>query len=197
MNATSSGVRLRSFLVVLPTIDRRGEEAAGQDGKIGGQHADRRAADADGRLPRRAGARAVFADLQPSLASVIERLDDAAADKDVAAVWLKIEDLAIGRAKLHELRGAVARLRKADKPVYAELTTADTGQYLLAAACDKIVMPPSGMLIVPGVRAEITFYKGLLDKLGLQVRRPANGQVQRRRRTDDPQRNEQAAAGEL
>ena len=29
-------------------------------------------------------------------------------------------------------------------------------------------MPPSGMLIVPGVRAEVTFFKGLLDKLGLQ-----------------------------
>ena len=62
----------------------------------------------------------------------------------------------------------MARLRKAGKPVYAELTTADSSPYLLAAACDKIVMPPSGMLAVPGVRAEITFYKGLLDKLGLQ-----------------------------
>ena len=29
-------------------------------------------------------------------------------------------------------------------------------------------MPPSGVLIVPGVRAEMTFFKGLLDKLGLQ-----------------------------
>ena len=29
-------------------------------------------------------------------------------------------------------------------------------------------MPVSGMLMVPGVRAEVTFYKGLLDKLGLK-----------------------------
>ena len=29
-------------------------------------------------------------------------------------------------------------------------------------------MPASGMLIVPGVRIEVTFYKGLLDKLGLK-----------------------------
>ena len=60
-------------------------------------------------------------------------MDAAAADKDVAAVWLKIEDLAVGRGKIYELRGAIARLRKANKPVYAELTTADSGQYLLAA----------------------------------------------------------------
>ena len=111
---------------------------------------------------------ALFGEMQPSLATVIERMDEAAADKDVAAVWLQIEDLDIGRGKIHELRAAIARLRKAGKPVYAELTTAERGQYLLAAACDEVVMPPSGMLILPGVRAEVTFYKGLLDKLGVQ-----------------------------
>jgi protease-4 len=110
----------------------------------------------------------LFGELRPSLASIVQRLDAAAADKDVSAVWLKIEDLVTGRGKIYELRGAIARLRQAKKPVYAELTSADGGQYLLAAACEQIVMPPSGMLIVPGVRAEVTFYKGLLDKLGLQ-----------------------------
>jgi len=105
----------------------------------------------------------LFGDLQPCLATIVRRIDDAAADKDVAAVWLKIGDLAIGRAKVYELRGAIARLRKANKPVYAELTTADTRQYLLATACDRVVMPPSGVLVIPRVRAEITFFKGLLD----------------------------------
>lgn len=107
-------------------------------------------------------------DLRPSLAAIVQRMDAAATDNDICAVWLKMEDLSIGQAKIHEFRGAVARLRKAHKPVYAELTTADTGYYLLATACDKIIMPPSGMLLLPGVRAEVTFFKGLLDKLGLQ-----------------------------
>jgi protease-4 len=110
----------------------------------------------------------LFGEMRPSLASIVGRMDAAAADKDVSAVWLKIEDLLVGHGKIYELRGAIARLRQAKKPVYAELTSADGRQYLLAAACGQVVMPPSGMLIVPGVRAEITFYKGLLDKLGLQ-----------------------------
>ena len=58
-------------------------------------------------------------------------------------------------------------------------------------------MPPSGMLIIPGVRMEITFYKGLLDKLGLQFDGLQDGQVQGRRRAAIAQRNEQAAAREL
>jgi protease-4 len=110
----------------------------------------------------------VFGDVKPTLAKLVERLDAAAADKDVAAVWLKIDDLDIGRAKVYEIRGAIARLRKAHKPVYAQLTTADSRQYMLATACDRVVMPPSGVLLIPGVRAEVTFFKGLLDKLGLQ-----------------------------
>lgn len=122
----------------------------------------------DGEYPEGAGSPGIFGDLEPSLATLVQRMDAAATDKDVVAVWLKVDNLAIGRAKIYELRGAIARLRKANKPVYAELTTAATGQYLLASACDQIVMPPSGVLVIPGVRAEITFFKGLLDKLGLE-----------------------------
>ena len=121
-----------------------------------------------GDFPEGPAAPGLFGKMKSTLAATIQRIDAAAEDKDVSAVWLKIEGLSIGRGKLNELRGAVARLRKAKKPVYAELTTADTSAYLLAASCDRIVMPPSGMLIVPGVRIEVTFYKGLLDKLGLQ-----------------------------
>jgi ClpP class serine protease len=110
----------------------------------------------------------LFGDARQSLRTVIGRIDQAAGDDAVGAAVLRIQGSDLGRAKLHELRAAVARLRKAGKPVYAELTSAGTSQYLLAAACDEIVMVPAGTLTLPGVRAEATFYKGLLDKLGIQ-----------------------------
>ncbi|MEN6457627.1 MAG: signal peptide peptidase SppA [Thermoguttaceae bacterium] len=110
----------------------------------------------------------MFGEMTPSLGTIVGRLDAAAADKDVAAVWLRIDDLQVGRGKINELRGAIARVRKAGKPVFAEISTAETGHYLLAIACDQVAMPSSGVLLIPGVRMEITYYKGLLDKLGLQ-----------------------------
>jgi protease IV len=121
-----------------------------------------------GEYPEGPGAPGLFAELEPSLGAIVEKLDAAAADKNVAAVWLRIEDLSLGRGKIYELRQAIQRVRKAKKPVYAELTTAETGQYLVAAACDEIWMPECGILIIPGVRMEVTFFKGLLDKIGLQ-----------------------------
>jgi protease-4 len=121
-----------------------------------------------GEMPEGPTQPGLFGELQPSLTKLLERLDDAAADKAVAAVWLRIEDLELGRGKINEIRAAIARIRKAGKPVYAELTTAESGPYLLAAACDRVFMPSAGVLVLPGVRAEVTFYKGLLDKLGME-----------------------------
>ncbi len=109
----------------------------------------------------------IFGDLKPSLRTIIDRIDQAAEDQDVDAVVLTIEDLELGQGKVHELRAAIARFRKHGKPIYAQLTSADTRQYLLAIACDEVFMPCSGMLIMPGLRAEMTFYKGLFDKLGI------------------------------
>ncbi|MCR4415807.1 MAG: signal peptide peptidase SppA [Thermoguttaceae bacterium] len=120
-----------------------------------------------GEYPEGPAASGLFGEARTSLAAAIQRLDRAA-ESPVAAVLVQVDDLDLGPGKVHEFREAIRRLRKSGKPVIAELATAQTNQYLVAAACDEIVMAPSGTLLIPGVRAEMTFYKGLLDKLGLE-----------------------------
>jgi protease IV len=121
-----------------------------------------------GEYPEAPAGADLFSEIRPTLSSVVGRIDAAAKDKDVAAVWFKLEGLSVGRGKINELRAAIARLRKAHKPVYAELVTAEPGEYLVASACDEVFMPESGTLIIPGVRAEMMFFKGLLDKIGVE-----------------------------
>ncbi len=111
----------------------------------------------------------LLGEVQKSLADLIRRIDEAAGDDDVDALVLRIEGTSLGRGKIHEIRQAVKRCRQAGKPVFAQLAMADAGDYLLASACDQIVMVPSGSLIMTGVRAEMTFYKGLFDKLGIHA----------------------------
>lgn len=110
-----------------------------------------------------------FGEIKPSLASLIGRFDALVEDKSIDAVVLDLEDAELGAGRVSEIRQAIGRVRAAGKPVYAVITAADAGQYLLAAACDEIVMVPSGMLLIPGVRAEVTFFKGLLDKIGVEA----------------------------
>ena len=42
-------------------------------------------------------------------------------------------------------------------------------EYYIATAADKIFLPPSGDLYVNGFAAEAMFYKGSLDKLGIEA----------------------------
>jgi protease-4 len=110
----------------------------------------------------------LFGSVSESLTEAIARLERAATDKRVSGLLLKIEGPSLGRAKLAEFQRAIAKFREQGKPVYAWLADGSSSGYLLATACDEIVMPESGTLMLLGVRAEVTFYKNLFDKLAIQ-----------------------------
>ncbi len=122
-----------------------------------------------GSLPESAGQMGIFGDLEIHLSDLIARLDRAAADKEISAIVLKIRSPEIGPAKLREVRDGIARLRKSGKKITAELESGSTPDYLIASACDEIMMPESGEIMILGVRAELMFYRGLFDLLGIQA----------------------------
>ena len=111
----------------------------------------------------------IFGELKPHLREIIERLDKAAKDDKIAGVVIKLRGPELGMGKVDELRGAIARVRKAGKKVYADVDETQTKDYLIASACDEIVVPPTGSLLLTGLQAQLTFFKGLLDKLGVEA----------------------------
>jgi protease IV len=122
-----------------------------------------------GSLPDGVGQGGLLADVAPHLHRIIERLDKAAADQRVKAVVLSIESPDLGRARADEVRAAIARLRKAGKPVAAHLVGSAPVHYMVALACDTITMPPAATLEITGVRTEVMFFKDLFDLLGLKA----------------------------
>ena len=110
-----------------------------------------------------------FGETQLDLREAINRLDKASKDKSIAGLVLDIQNPAIGRGKIDELRAAIGRFRAAGKKAYAMLDTAMPADYLVACACDEIVMPETGIVLLPGIHAEATFYKGMLAKLGIEA----------------------------
>lgn len=120
-------------------------------------------------LPESSGQIGPFGESQLDLRETVNRLDKASKDKSIAGVMLDIQDFSIGRGKIEELRGAIGRFRAAGKKAYAVMESAMPADYLVACACDEIVMPESGTLILPGIHAEATFYKKLLGKMGIEA----------------------------
>ena len=122
-----------------------------------------------GSIPDGVGQGGLLADVSPHLHRLVERLDKAATDTRVKGVVLTIESPAIGRGRAEELRAAIGRIRKAGKPVAAHLIGADPVHYVVASACDTVAMPPAATLEITGVRTEVTFFKAMLDKLGVDA----------------------------
>jgi protease-4 len=96
-------------------------------------------------------------------------LHRATGDTRVKALILEPRGLDAGWAKLEELRSEILAFKASGKPVYAFLRNAGTREYYLATAADKIYMAPEDELDVKGLRAELLFLKGTLDKLGVSM----------------------------
>lgn len=122
-----------------------------------------------GSLTEKAASPGLFGELEKTMTQMVRRLDRAANDNEIKGVLLKIRSPDVGRGKVEEIRAAIARVQAKGKPVVAQLQTAMPADYMIASACDKIVMPESGVLAVTGVRAEIMYYKNLFDRIGIHA----------------------------
>src|SRR4051794_10571979 len=101
--------------------------------------------------------------------SKLDRIKKAKNDKAIQGLYLHVDGAHVGWAKLDELSRALADFRKAGKKVFAYVDSAETMDYLLALACDEVCLPESGTLMLTGLRAEVTFYKDLFDKVGVKA----------------------------
>ncbi len=111
----------------------------------------------------------IFGELTETLSKALTRLDRAGSDENLVGVILHIKQPTIGWGKLNEFRTAIARLREKGKKVVAWLDEGTTKDYLLATACDQIIIPESGAVMLVGLRMEVTFYKEMFDFLNIEA----------------------------
>ena len=100
----------------------------------------------------------------------IERtLKVAKLDREIAGALIKIGGGRYGIGRLQEIRDAILDFKASGKKVIGYMTNCSTGNYLLASVCDRVVLHPSGEVRLVGLRSETSFYKGILDKLGIRA----------------------------
>lgn len=97
-------------------------------------------------------------------------IEAAAKDKRIERLILKPDEIAgAGLSSLRELAAAIDNFRQSGKEVIAVSDGMTQGQYLLAAHADQIVLHPEGAVLLEGFGRYRSYYKDMLDWLGVDV----------------------------
>jgi protease IV len=102
-----------------------------------------------------------------SLTGLVMQFKKAKVDKRIKVILLDVNMSGVGWGKAEELRDAITDFRSSGKPVYAYMEFGLNKEYYIATACDKIIVPPPGELFINGLAADVMFFRGTLDKLGI------------------------------
>ena len=107
---------------------------------------------------------------QYKLADVVRALRAAAEDDDIKTVVLDLDSFpGGGQVALEDVAAALDKVRAAKKPVLAYATGYDDASYLLAAHASEIWLDPMGAAYFPGPGGSRPYYKGLVERLGVNV----------------------------
>ncbi len=102
------------------------------------------------------------------LNDMLENIDKAAAHPDIAGIFLDVSSIPAGMATIEEIRNALLDFKKSGKFIYAYSEAMSQSAYYLATAADSIFLHPTGLTELKGLRSEVLFFKGTLDKLGVE-----------------------------
>ncbi|MEJ1964735.1 MAG: S49 family peptidase [Gammaproteobacteria bacterium] len=104
------------------------------------------------------------------LRDLTDSIRAAAKDKRLPVLVIDTEYFeGAGQPTLEEMSKAIAEFKKAGKKVIAFGTAFEKPQYYLAAQADEIYVDPLGMVLIDGYESYHWFYKGILDKAGVDI----------------------------
>ena len=101
---------------------------------------------------------------------VVDAIRAAATDNRIRVLVLDLDRMeGAGQPMLEEITRAIGTFRASGKPVIAYGTSFDQDQYYLAAQADKVYLDPTGYVMIEGYSRYPLYFKGLLQKLGVDI----------------------------
>ncbi len=125
--------------------------------------------DMDGGYPYNADDRS-FAEAPESYLTLLRRLKTAAHDPQVRGILIRVRSVGFSFAQVEEVRNLLLDARTERKAVVVYIDgEASNATYMLASVADRIYLHPAGGIELVGLSAELQFYKGALDLVGVEA----------------------------
>lgn len=103
------------------------------------------------------------------LKDILANIKKAKTDNNIKGILLDESYMLSGQATTEEIRNALIDFKKSGKFIIAYAEVYTKGFYYLASVADKIYINPKGIFEFDGFSSQTMFFKGALDKLGIQA----------------------------
>lgn len=104
-----------------------------------------------------------------SLKDLLKSIRRAKEQESVKGIYLDMGVFSGGTASLDAIRRALMDFKESGKFIVAYADSYTQGGYYLASVADKIYLNPQGVLGLTGISSQTMFYKGLLQKIGVEM----------------------------
>ncbi|MGP1420397.1 MAG: signal peptide peptidase SppA [Tannerella sp.] len=104
-----------------------------------------------------------------SLRDLLKSIRHAKEQESVKGIYLDMGVFSGGTASLDAVRRALMDFKESGKFIVAYADNYTQGGYYLASVADKIYLNPQGILGLTGLSSQTMFYKGLLQKIGVEM----------------------------
>jgi protease-4 len=103
------------------------------------------------------------------LNDILENLEKASKDPNIDGIFLDMETVPAGMAALEEIRDKMMAFKESGKFIISYANNYDQKGYYLASLADEIYLNPEGMILFKGLHAQLMFFKGLLEKIDVDM----------------------------
>ena len=103
------------------------------------------------------------------LHDIVRTIDAAREDDKIKGIYLDVTSVAVGSASSTVIRDAVQEFKDSGKFVLAYSKYYSQGGYYMASVADKVYVNPMGGVDFKGYGANLTFFKEMLDELGVKM----------------------------
>jgi len=99
---------------------------------------------------------------------ILENIEKAKTDDNIKGIFLDLSVIPAGIGTIEEIREALIDFKKSEKFIISYGEVYSQKAYYLATVADQIFMNPEGVLDFRGLRTQIMFIKGALEKLDIE-----------------------------
>lgn len=103
------------------------------------------------------------------LDDILASIKKAKEHDDIKGIYIQASSLGTSYASLQEIRAALTDFKESGKFIYAYGDAYSQGLYYLSSVADKVMLNPKGALEWKGLAARPIFFKGLLEKIGVEM----------------------------